>query len=250
MSRLRVLLTACLISLCGIAWGASPPATIPAGGRVGIIDMMNNDIVHFHIGRAETNSFMRTYRGNWVPADLIDDPLIAALNTAGFQPVAVAPSEALRQDRQSWIIDKPRQEKLPRGCMKELGRIMTEQNIAGLIIIAPGANSDPEYVDGDRFSKLPHTLQGFGFSTSDVPIGSMKTGVFDFTQFVVVANTSDGPEFLMRDWGGNRVYDWASFDPGANPKSLPAEQIAQLRPLFADAMKKRIETRLIPRLKP
>jgi hypothetical protein len=246
MTGLRVVLIACLVCLSGGAWGA----TIPAGGRVGIIDMVTNDVTHFHIGRAEVNNFMRTYRGNWVSADLIDDPLIASLNAAGFQPVAIAPSENLRKERQSWIVEKPRADRLPRGCMKELGRILTEQNLAALIVVAPGANSEPEYVDGDRYSRLPGSMQGFGFSTSDNPIGTTKAGVFDFTQIVVVAKDGDGQALMLRDWGGNRVYDWPGFDPGANIKALTEDQIAQLRPVFTEALKKRIDTRIMPRLKP
>ena len=246
MAGLRVVLVACLVSLCGSAWGA----TIPAGGRVGIIDMVTNDVTHFHIGKSEATSFMRTYRGNWVAADIIDDPLIASLSGAGFQPVSVPVSDTLRKERQSWIVEKPRSERLPRGCMKELARIMNEQNLAGLIVVAAGANSEPEYVDGDRYSRLPGTLQGLGFSTSDLPIGTTRAGVFDFTQIIVIAKDGDGAELVMRDWGGNRVYEWPNYDPGANPKQLPPELVAELRPVIADALKKRIDTRLMPRLKP
>jgi hypothetical protein len=249
MTGLRVFLIACLVCLGGNAWAADSP-TIPAGARVGIIDMVTSDVVHFHIGRAELNNFMRTYRGNWAPADIIDDPLIAGLTAAGFQPVAVPVSEKLRGERQSWIVEKPRSERLPRGCMKELGRIMREQNLGGLVVVAAGANSDPEYVEDDRYSRLPGTVQGLGFSTSDLPIGSTKVGVFDFTQFIVIAKVDDDPELVLRDWGGNRVYDWPDFDPGDNIKALSDELIAQLRPVFADAIKKRIDTRLMPRLKP
>lgn len=248
MTGLRGVLVACLFCLCGVAWGAEP--RIAAGGRVGIIDMVTSDVVHFHIGKAEVNNFMRTYRGNWVAADLIDDPLIAALTAAGFQPVSVQVSPELRKERRSWIYEKPRAEKLPRGAMKELGRILTEQNLAAVIVVAPGQNTEPEYVDGDRYSRLPGSTEGLGFSTSDMPIGTTKAGVFDFTQILVVVKDGDGQALLLRDWGGNRVYDWPGFDPGPNLKALSDDQIAQLRPVYADALKKRIDTRIMPRLKP
>ncbi len=249
MSGLRLVLIACLFCLAEGAWGADAPA-IPSGARVGIIDLVTSDVIHFHIGRSEVNNFMRTYRGNWVPADLIDDPLIASLNAAGFQPVAVAATETLRKERQSWIVEKPRSDRLPRGCMKELGRIMKAQTLAALIVVAPGANSEPEFVEGDRYSRLPGSMQGFGFSTSDTPIGSTPAGVFDFTQVIVVVKDEDGQELLLRDWGGNRVYDWPGFEPGPDLKALSDEHIAQLRPVFADAIKNRIETRIMPRLQP
>ena len=249
MTGARVVLTACLAFLCGVAWGADAPA-IPAGARIGIIDIVTNDVTHFHVGRAEVNSFMRTYRGNWDAADLIDDPLMTSLTGAGFVPVPVGASEELRKERQSWIIQNPQANKLPRGCLKELDRIMTEQNLGALIIVAPGANSKPEYVEGNRWSRLPASVQGLGFSTSDDPDGTTKPAVFDFTQMVVVARTEDGARLVVRDWGGNRSYEWPGFDPGANLKELPIAKLAPLRPLIADAMKKRITTRLMPQIKP
>jgi hypothetical protein len=250
MSGIRVVLIACLVSLCGVAWAADAPPTIPAGARIGIIDMVTNDITHYHVGKSEVGNFLRTYRGTWVPQDLIDDPLIAALAGAGFQPVVINPSPTLAKDRESWIIRNPRSEKLPRGCIKELGRILAEQNLAALVIAAPGANSEPAFDSRQRLMKLPETTQGFGFSTSDEPDGITKPAVFDFTQFVVVAKTEDGPELVTRDWGGGRLYDWDGFDGAENLKSLNDGQIGQLRPVFAEAVKTRIDTRVMPRFKP
>jgi hypothetical protein len=235
---------ACLASLCGIAWGADAP-TIPAGARIGIIDIVTNDVTHYHVGRTEVNSFLRIYRSSWNPAVFIEDSLATALRGAGFEPVAVEASDTLYKERQAWIIQNPKANKLPRGCLKELGRIMAEQNLPALIIAAPGANTDPEFV----WSKLPDSVQGFGFSTNDEPNGITKPAVFDFTQIVVVAQTPDGPRLVARDWGGDRAHEWPGFDPGGNLKALTDAQLAPLRPLFAEAMKKRIAT-FVPRLKP
>jgi hypothetical protein len=249
MTGARVVLFACLISACGIAWGADAPA-IPAGARIGIIDIVTNDVTHFHVGRAEVNSFMRTYRGDWVAEDLIDYPLTASLKGAGFEPLLVETSDVLRKERQSWFIQKPQAKKLSGACLKELGRIMTELKLGALIVVAPGANSEPEYVEGDRWSALPRTLQGFGFSTSDQPNGITKPAVFDFTQMVVVANTDDGARLVVRDWGGNLLHDWPGFAPGADLKALSGAQLAPLRPVLAEAMKQRIATRVMPHIKP
>ena len=249
MTGTRIVLSFCLVSLCAIAWAADAP-TVPAGARIGIIDIVTNDVTHFHVGRAPVNSFMRIYRGDWRAADLIDDPLTTSLTGAGFKPVAVEASDTLRKERDSWFIQSPQAKKLARGCLKELGRIMTEQNLMALIVVAPGANTEPEFVDDPRWSKLPNTVQGIGFATSDDPNGITKPAVFDFTQMVVVANTDDGPRLVARDWGGNRLYEWPGFDPGPNLKVLTDTQLTPLRPVIADAMKKRIATRLMPHLKP
>ncbi len=249
MTAVRFVLIACLVSLCGIAHGAVAPA-IPAGARIGVIDLVTNDVTHYHLGRSEVTNFLRTYRPTWRAADLIYDPLVASRTGAGFQPVAIEASAELLKERDSWLIQKPRASKLARGFNKELGRIMTEQSLAALIVVAPGANTEPEFDARNRLNRLPRATQGFGFSTSDEPDGITKPAVFDFTQLVLVAQTSDGPQLVMRDWGGTRLYDWPGFDPGANIKVLSGAQLAPLQPVIAEAMKARIETRLMPSLKP
>ena len=250
MTGLRVVLVACLACLCGIAWGADAPPKIPAGARVGIIDIVTNEITHYHVGKSELTNFLRTYRGKWSPADVIDEPLITTLTAAGFQPVAVSASEALLKERDSWLIKNPKAAKLPRGALKEMGRILTEQNVAVLIVAAPGANSEPEFDARNRMTRLPGDTHGFGFSTSDEPDGVTKPAVFDFTQMIVIAQTPDGPQLVLRDWGGNRLYDWPGFDPGGNIKALSDAQLAPLQAVYAGAIKNRIDTRVLPRMKP
>jgi hypothetical protein len=66
----------------------------------------------------------------------------------------------------------------------------------------------------------------------------------------MVANTADGAELIARDWGANLPYDWPGFDPRANLKALTNGQLAQIRLVLENAMKKRIATRVVPRLKP
>ncbi len=250
MTGLRILLVAYLVSLCGAAWGADAPPSVPAGARVGVIDIVTNEMTHYHVGKSEATGFLRTYRGKWSPADVIDEPLITALTGAGFQPVAIAASEALLKDRDSWLIKSPKSGKLARGAMKEIGRILTEQNLGALIIAAPGSNNEPEFDTRNRMSRLPSSMQGFGFSTSDEPDGITKPAVFDFTQMIVVAKTADGPALLVRDWGGIRLYDWPGFAGAQNIKALTDEQIAPLQALYADTVKRRIDTRVMPKLKP
>jgi hypothetical protein len=249
MTRVIGFLIACLASLCAIAQGADVPA-IPVGARIGIIDIVTNDVTHYHFGRSDLNNFLRTYRVNWGPAEIIDDPLIASLTGAGFQPVAVEASDELYKERDAWLVQKPRANKLSRGCLKELGRIMVEHNLAALIVAAPGANTEPGFDGRNILRRLPRSTQGFGFSTTDEPDGITKPAVFDFTQLVLVAQTSEGPQLVVRDWGGNLLVDWPGFDPGPNLKALSNPQLAPLRPVLIEAMKARIATRLMPSLKP
>ena len=235
--------------MSGAAWAADDPPPIPAGARIGIIDMMSTDVTHFHVGKAPVNSFMRTYRGPWSLSEVIDEPLIYTLTNAGFEPVAVQPSDLLRRQRQQWIISTSESNKLPRACNEELDHIMTDQSLVALIIVAAGPNTNPESVDGNRLKKLPNYVQGWGFSTSDEPEGTTKPVVFNLTQMLLVHKTLDNTRLQYREWGGGYVYEWSNFAPGADLKTLPDTEIAKFRPVIADVMKRQI-ARLMPHIKP
>ncbi|HVY79679.1 MAG TPA: hypothetical protein VG994_01750 [Steroidobacteraceae bacterium] len=254
MSRIRAIWVAgwaLLAAIVGVGTvsAAELPLAIPKGGRIGIIDMMTPDVTHFHVGASQVKSFLRTYRASWSVADVIDEPLIWSLTNLGLEPVSLQPSELLRRQKQSWIMSNPQGTKLPRGCLEELQRVIMEESLSALILIAPGPNSDPESVEGNRLKKLPEYIQGWGFSTSDEPGGVVKPVVFNLTQMLVVQKTTDGVRLEHREWGGSYVYEWADFTPPTDLKTLPDAEIAKLKPVFADIMKRQI-ARVTPVLQP
>lgn len=238
-----------LLLAAGVTSAEDLALAVPAGGRIGIIDMMAPDVTHFHVGATPVKSFLRTYRASWSIADVIDEPLIWSLTNAGLEPVSIQASELLRRQKQSWIVQNPLAQKLPRGCLEELGRVITEERLSALLIIAPGPNVSPESVEGNRLKKLPEYIQGWGFSTSDEPGGLTKPVVFNLTQILLVGKTTDGVRLEHREWGGNYVYEWADFTLPADIKTLPDVEIAKLRPVVTDVMKRQI-ARVVPQLQP
>ena len=248
MERARYFLAGCLLWAAGAAaWSADVP--LPAGARVGIMEMGSTDITHFHVGKTPVQSFMRTYRVSWPVGAVIDDPLAAQLKSAGFEAVFIDPTDPLRHERQAWFVANPQAGKLPRACLEEIGKVLTDEKLSALIIIAPGSNSSPESVQGNRLRKLPSYLQGWGFSTSDEPGGTDKPVVFNLTQMVLVRKGEDGAELGLREWGGSYVYEWATFDPGPDLKTLPASEIDKFRAVINDVIQRQI-ARVIPHLKP
>lgn len=257
MSKVRAIwiagwaMLAAIAGVAGSSAGAAELAlAIPKGGRIGIIDMMTPDVTHFHIGATSIKSFLRTYRASWSVADVIDEPLIWSLTNIGLEPVSLQASELLRRQKQSWLMANPTGTKLARGCMEELQRVMMEENLSALIVVAPGPNSNPESVEGNRLKKLPEYIQGWGFSTSDDdPDGLTKPVVFNLTQMIVIGKTTDGIRMEHREWGGSYVYEWANFTPPGDIKAIPDAEIAKLRPVITDVMKRQI-ARVTPQLQP
>jgi hypothetical protein len=252
VSKLTALKMAGVLLLAGLASpavAADLALAIPAGGRIGIIDMVRPDVTHFHVGATPVKSFLRTYRAAWSVADVIDKPLIASLTGMGLKPVSLQASDLLRREKQSWLVSKPTSEKLPRGCLAELERLITDSRLSALIIVAAGQNVSPEAVEGDRLQKLPDYIRGWGFSTIDDDQGRTKPVVFNLTQMLLVTKTTDGVRLEHREWGGTHLYDWPNFVPAADMKAMSNADIAQLRPVIADVMKREI-AQVVPYLRP
>jgi hypothetical protein len=127
--------------------------------------------------------------------------------------------------------------------------VITDERLSALLIIAPGPNTSPESVEGNRLRKLPEYIQGWGFSTSDEPGGLTKPVVFNLTQVLLVQKTTDGVRLEHREWGGNYVYEWDNFAPPADIKTMPDAEIVKLRPVVTDVMKRQI-ARVVPHLQP
>jgi hypothetical protein len=221
---------------------------LPAGSRVGIIVVMSTDVTHYHVGKNPQGSFMRTYRVQWPLAEIIDDPLAAQIKKAGFEPVLLEPPDALRRQARPWFIQTSQAARLPNAALEEVQRLIAAENLKALVVVTPGPNANPESVAGNRLRRLPVYVQGWGFSTSDEPNGIEKPVVFNLVQMLLFGTSGSSSELAFREWGGGFVYEWANFDPGADLKTLPAEEIDKFRPVITDVLERQIG-RLMPHIK-
>jgi hypothetical protein len=244
-------MTACLAAVGLVLVSGNAGAddlSLPAGSRIGIIVVMSTDVTHYHVGKDRQGSFMRTYRVSWPASEIIDNPLANEIRNAGFEPVLLDAPDELRRQTRSWFITTSQAARLPNAAMDEVERIITAENLKALIIVAPGPNANPESVAGNRLRRLPVYVQGWGFSTSDEPDGIAKPVVFNLVQMLLFGQDGNNVEFAFREWGGGYVYEWANFDPGADLKTLPPEEIDKFRPVISDVLQRQVG-RLMPHIK-
>src|SRR5690606_12434332 len=123
------LLAACLlIALPALAQDESK-VLLPAGARVGIVNLVDTDVTHFHSGKSVTDSFMRTYRPGWPSEEQVETPLRERLASLGATPVPLQPTPALRRNAEEWFITSTRGNRLARACHRELERLATAERL-------------------------------------------------------------------------------------------------------------------------
>ena len=74
-----------------VAQAASEPqvTTLPAGAHVGVVNLLDPEVTHFHASRDLKDSFLKTYTVNWPVPAMLMQVLQARLTQLGFAPVAL-----------------------------------------------------------------------------------------------------------------------------------------------------------------
>ncbi|HEY8507382.1 MAG TPA: hypothetical protein VIL32_03430 [Steroidobacteraceae bacterium] len=220
---------------------------LPAGSRIGVIDMSSTDVMHFHTSRTATNAFMKTYRVSWPAESEFALPIAAQAESKGFVPVILQPPDILRRNRERYFIQNVRGTRFARDVNAEIERLAAAEQLQALIIVVPGLNESPEAVEGNRLRALPEYVQGWGFTTHDE--GNGEPVLFNLTQLLLFEISPDGPRFRHREWGGSYVYAWSSFTPPADLRQMPPEEIDKLQPLFKEIVARQVE-RLFEQIQP
>jgi len=237
----KVGLAACLLVLG--CWGASPALSkdptqllIHKGARVGIINMLDSEVAHFHATKVLAQSFFKTQTVNWQIDSMLGDAVNARLTQLELVPVPTAASETLVHNRDDFFVDNAVAKGLPRELSKELAQLAATQHLDALILLTPGLNN-AAHAGSQVRRALPDYLRGWGFVTGDT---NAKPSLFNMTQVLLVSTSPQGTVMNAREWGGGYADDWNDYVPPDNPKQIPPEQLDHLQPLFNRILAKQV----------
>ncbi|TLY83626.1 MAG: hypothetical protein E6K41_00670, partial [Gammaproteobacteria bacterium] len=95
------------MSLSGdFATAAQKPALLKlaAGARVGVVNLLDPEVTHFHASRQLQNSFLKTSAVGWPVSAMLMQALREGLTQMGLTPVAAVPTEALARAREACFL--------------------------------------------------------------------------------------------------------------------------------------------------
>ena len=230
----KVVLAACLLlagSLAAALALAKDPAQliIHKGARVGVINMMDPEVTHFHTSKVLEQSFMKTQPVGWPVEAMLGDAVNQRLTKLELVPVPMGASEALMRNREQYFVNNSVAKGLPREISREFAQLAATERLDALIVLAPGLNNSSQAGNAVR-KNLPDYLRGWGFVTGD---SSDKPSLFNMSQVLLISTSPEGTVLNAREWGGGYTDEWADYAPPDNPKSIPPEQLDHLQPLFS-----------------
>jgi hypothetical protein len=223
-----------IVGATGTAKEKAPPP-IPKGTRVGVVDLLDPEVMHYHAAKDSRDSFSKIQAVNWSPDDMLNEALHDPAERLGLELTPLAPNQALVRQRESCFVNAPLVKGLPKNCSSGLVELASGAGVSYLILMTPGLNNG-DHAGSSRVEELSESLRGWGFVTRGR--SKEKPTLFGEVELLLISVTPEGATLRARRWGGTYRLEWQSYIAPADPKEIPPEQLDQLRPLFAAMLSK------------
>ncbi len=224
----KVVFAACLLLASALTHAKDPTQLIlRKGARVGIVNMMDAEVTHFHGSRNLSESFLVTHLLNWNVYSMLDEAVSQRLTQLELLPVPLGlPLDALLHDD---FVNHPVAKGLWREVERQFAQLAAAERVDALIVLVPALNMASHAGGGPYRKDLPEYLRGWGYVTGD---SASAPALFDMTQVLLVAITPDGARLQAREWGGGYTDLWVDYVAPTDPKRPPVDLLDRLEPLF------------------
>jgi hypothetical protein len=229
---LAVVLTSLVMTSVSAVGKEKAGSSLPKGTQVGVVNILEPEVMHYHAARQTINSYFKIQAVNWNVDEMLLTALQAQPATANLTLTPVAANGALLRSRESCFVNAPLAKGLPRNCSAALVELANSANVRYLVVMAPGLNN-ADHSDGGPRLETSSMLRGWGFVTHEFAGSKDKPNLFCEVELLLIAVTPEGATLRAREWGGSYNYRWQSYTVPADPKMVPPEQLNQLQPLFA-----------------
>ena len=227
LGALLALLGGVLSARCAAA--APPPgAQVGAGERIGIVNMLDAEVTHFHAARRVQDSYLKTYAVSWPVSGMLSEAVrerLVQLNLAG---VPVAAGSALMRAREACFLEANLEKPLPKECAAAYQELAAREHLGALIVLGPGLNNASHAQSGRR-KDLPEYLRGWCLTSAE----EGAPALLNLTELVLIAMTPKGAVLAGRAWGGTVSEPAPTLTPPVDLKALSAAQLDSLQSAYA-----------------
>jgi hypothetical protein len=233
VARLAQLLMAAVLvsSTTGMA-RERPSKVIARGAQIGVINLLNAEVMHYHAAKDIKDSFLKIQPVHWPVDDMLTEALKGQLEELGLTLTALAPTDSLERARESCFVNAALADGLPKNCSATLVEQASSAGVDYLILMAPGLNNS-DHAGSNRSEGVTEAMRGWGFLTRERAGVKDKPTLFSEIELLLISISPEGARLRARQWGGIYSTQWQSYTLPPDPKEIPLEQLDQLQPLFA-----------------
>jgi hypothetical protein len=222
-----------LASMAAHAKEKLPP--IPRGTQVGVVSLLDAEVMHYHAASDPKGSFVKIQAVGWSVQDMLDEALKEQMNQLGLQLLPATPTDTLVRSRESCFVDAPLEKGLPRNCAGPVLETASAAGVSYMIVLAPGLNN-AEHAGSSRSDTVPESMRGWGLFTRER--SKDKPTLFNEVELLFFSITPNGVSLRARQWGGVYGSQWQTYTVPADLKQIPDDQLDQLQPTYAAMLSK------------
>jgi hypothetical protein len=224
-------LTFFLVLSAPLAAKDDTPLALAKGARVGVVTLLHPEVQHFHSARSLRDQALKTEIVDWPVEAMLLDTLKERAGQMGLVLVPLPVSDELEHAREDCFLNNSFNRNLPKECVAPFDHLLTNERLQAVIVLAPGLNNGL-HAGSARRKDLPDYLRGWGFVTGTAAAPDGRPSLVSMTDLLLVAPSVRGPELRGHDWGGSYSLEWSNFIAPPDPKAVPLQDYAALRPLF------------------
>jgi hypothetical protein len=237
---LAALACTALLAVPAAATGAANPddLQLPAAARVGVVNLLDAEVTHFHASRQIENSFLKTYPVTWQVNGMLLNAVRERLVQMGLVAVPVAPSDELSHARENCLLNATLVKALPKGCDRPFAHLAAGERLDALIVLGPGRN-DAAHAGSARHRDLPEYLRGWCFVTGKGSADAAPT-LLNLTELLLLGPDGGTLRLVHREWGGEGG-SWSGYRTPPDLKAMPNVLLDEAQPLFAADLQRQVD---------
>jgi hypothetical protein len=210
---------------------AQPPAVLalPAGARVGVVNLLDAEVTHFHASRQIENSFLKTYPLGWQVNGMLLAAVRERLTQLSLVAIVLPAGDELTRAREPCFLEAALAKGLPKPCAIAFAQFAAAQHVAALIVLGPGRN-DSTHAGGTRHRDLPEYLRGWCF-VSGKGKPNDPPALLNFTELLLLDTSASTARVADREWGGD-AGSWSGYRTPPDLKAFPNALLDELQPQY------------------
>ena len=213
----------CTLLFFGCATVPPPVLNLPQKANVGIINLIDREATHTHIGTTAFNNFEKNYFVNWGYHEKTEKELIAEIQKfPQFDVLSIEAPERIVKN-ESEILNTAWNLKLNDDLVPDIAEIMKQHKIDVLLIIRDGSGEDYMCATG-RY------LKNYGIYTRTF-LGIKTTHAYVYSN--IVGFYGNPPQYIGGAWL-NEHYRLENFSYPSDIKEMDIAKLNEYGPLITD----------------
>lgn len=236
-----------VISLAAATAKDGPPLALAPKARIGIINLMADDLTHYHVGTTIFNNGLQTYPVGWALREQVTQSALSDVNQLGYAGVVVAPTPTLTASREKiYGEDGPG---LFLGLTKKAGRELTDlaraESLDALVVIATQRlnffTSSGSFMTAKQ-TTLPDNISDWGVATRANFLGKAKPLVFNASIVLLIDVRGDAATLVRVVRGSQDTMEWPDFPWPSKDQPATVETFAGARPILEGMFRRQVAT--------